>query len=168
MFQKKERLVTLFVSLLFGSLFLALNVFPAQAAAVPQISTATTPLTIVSFNKAVAQQHGYVIVTLPDGKQASVPRALAKLPLAQIEQAVGPDNIIRGNCGYSSMELRRQSGRNNYQVRTGFHVKRPAVAYYWRYYVRGPGYYGLFSHAGGLFFRHDWSAVDNRSSNGQR
>lgn len=168
MFQKKERLLPLFVSLLFSSLFLALNVFSAQAAAVPQVSTATEPLSIVGFDKTVAQQHGYVIVTLPDGKQASIPEALSKLPLARIEQAVGPYNRIYGNCGYSYIYLYRNGGSFNYRVSTGFHVNTAAVAYHWQYRIQGPLsiYNKTFTHAGGLFFRHDWSAVDYRSTQG--
>jgi hypothetical protein len=167
MLKHRKPFFFLFTSLFFSGFLLVLNVLPAQAAAVAPTSTkVTTTMTIVGFNKAVAQQNGYVIVTLPGGILASVPKSMASEPLALIAQQVNPDGTIHGPCGTSSMAMKRLTG-THYQITTGFTVRIPAVIYHWEYTVKGPAYNKAFTHGGGLARRKSWSVTETRLTNGR-
>ncbi|MFI9255265.1 hypothetical protein [Streptomyces sp. NPDC053069] len=54
-----------------------------------------TPMKVVGFDAAVAEEHGYKIVTLPNGEQTSVPKG----------GRVVPNTTVHGDCGDSYLHF---------------------------------------------------------------
>ncbi len=142
---------------------LAAGVFVASLTSVAPVAAAPTSapvdghtvhvqqdMTVAGFDAAVAEAHGYKIVTLPDGHQASVP-ATAR-PGAQPDS----QDTAHGNCGYSFVEL-DPLGHHNVELRTGFGVKLPAVSYTWLVEIQDRAGTSYQHWSGGLRFRSTWS-----------
>ncbi|MFE9454803.1 hypothetical protein [Streptomyces sp. NPDC006739] len=85
--------------------------------------TVTTPMKVVGFDAAVAEQHGYKIVTLPNGEQTSVPK----------DGHVAPHSIpvVHGDCGESYIHFYATGGHYDGEVNTGYKVDYSVVRYGW-------------------------------------
>jgi hypothetical protein len=129
----------------------------ARTAAVPHVVKVTVPMKIAGFDAAVAQAHGYVIRTDARGRQYSVQAGAAA---AASPAAVTPDNAIGGNCGSSHL-YEYAVGNHAVDIQTGFNVNTPAVAYWWKYWMRDPGGTSSHTFGGGLARRTSW-ADDSR------
>jgi hypothetical protein len=148
-----------------GAVFAAATVVAVMAQAVPanaapahaqaassaavRVVKVTVPMKIVGFDAAVAKAHGYVIRTDAQGRQYSVKAGAAAIP----------GNRVYGNCGDSWL-YEIAVGNHAVDIRTGFDVNTPAVAFYWKYWMHDRG--GTSSHddGGGLAFRNTWEADD--------
>jgi hypothetical protein len=119
-----------------------------RVTASPDGTRVTVPMTIAGFNAAVAKAHGYVIRTDAQGRQYSV--------RAGASDAVSPDNVIDGNCG-SSYIYEYAVGNHAVDIQTGFNITTPAVAYWWKYWMRDRGGTSSHTHGGGLALRTSWS-----------
>jgi hypothetical protein len=119
-----------------------------RVTAAPDGTRVTVPMTITGFNAAVAKAHGYTIRTNAQGRQYSVKSGTA--------DAVGPNNVIDGNCG-SSYIYEYAVGNHAVDIQTGFNVNTPAVAYWWKYWMRDGGGTSSHTHGGGLALRPGWS-----------
>lgn len=129
-----------------GLLLLAVALpVPAAKAASASIRV---PMRIVGFDQDVARRHGYRIVHLPDGRQASV-------PMEAPSRAAQPFDTVEGDCGFSYVELDPE-GVGYYRVRTGFHVNDWATEYHWKVNVTGPGVNRHHTWGGPLRARRDW------------
>lgn len=134
-----------------AAMALPANAAPAHAqaasSAAVRVVKVTVPMKIVGFDEAVAKAHGYVIRTDAQGRQYSVKAGAAANPT--------PDNRVYGNCGDSWLyEL--AVGNHAVDIRTGFDVNTPAVAYWWKYWMRDLGGTSSHTFAGGLAFRNTW------------
>ena len=118
-----------------------------RVTASPDGTRVTVPMTIVGFNAAVAKAHGYVIRTDAQGRQYSVK--------AGAPNVVSPDNTVYGNCG-SSYLYEYAIGLDQVDIKTGFTVNTPAVAYWWEYSMRDGGGTSSHTRAGGLAARPGW------------
>ncbi len=119
-----------------------------RVTAAPDGTRVTVPMTITGFNAAVAKAHGYTIRTDAQGRQYSVKSGAG--------DAIGPNNVIDGNCG-SSYIYEYAVGNHAVDIQTGFNITTPAVAYYWKYWMRDGGGTSSHSHGGGLALRTSWS-----------
>jgi hypothetical protein len=119
-----------------------------RVTATPDGTRVTVPMTITGFDAAVAKAHGYTIRTNAQGQQYSVKAGAA--------DAVSPNGVVDGNCG-SSYIYEYAVGNHGVDIQTGFNIYTPAVAYYWKYWMRDGGGTSSHSHAGGLALRTSWS-----------
>jgi hypothetical protein len=119
-----------------------------RVTATPDGTRVTAPMTITGFNAAVAKAHGYSIRTDAQGRQYSVKAGAA--------DAVSPNNVIDGNCG-SSYIYEYAVGNHAVDIQTGFNITTPAVAYWWKYWMRDGGGTSSHTHGGGLALRTSWS-----------
>ncbi|MGW4564104.1 hypothetical protein ACWEN3_17375 [Streptomyces sp. NPDC004561] len=85
--------------------------------------TVATPMKVVGFDAAVAEQHGYKIVTLPNGQQTSVPK----------HGHVAPQSIpvVHGDCGESYIHFYATGGNYEGEVNTGYKVDHDVIRYGW-------------------------------------
>jgi hypothetical protein len=127
----------------------------ARTAAVPHVVKVTVPMKVTGFDAAVARAHGYVIRTDAQGREYSVQAGAAATASASAD-AVSPDNVIDGNCG-SSYLYEYAVGNHAVDIQTGFNVTTPAVAYWWKYWMRDPGGTSSHTHSGGLAARTSWA-----------
>jgi hypothetical protein len=122
-----------------------------RVTATPDGTRVTVPMTITGFNAAVAKAHGYTIRTNAQGQQYSVAAGAAN--------AVTPDNVVDGNCGTSYI-YEYAVGNAAVDIQTGFSITTPAVAYYWKYWMRDGGGTSSHTHGGGLALRKTWDTDD--------
>jgi len=92
-----------------------------------------TPLVVAGFDAAVAEAYGY--------------------------PGVMPQDMVRGNCGYSWYYLAKRTAKT-WTFWTGFHSsKGPAVDYSWTTQVWGPARYHVTDKFGGLLgFDSTWQS----------
>ncbi|MFE8948165.1 hypothetical protein [Streptomyces sp. NPDC007856] len=87
--------------------------------------TVTTSMKVVGFDSAVAEQHGYKIVTLPNGKQTSVPKDGRVVP------HTAPVPVIYGDCGESYIHFNSTGGNYEGEISTGYRLHHDVVRYGW-------------------------------------
>ncbi|MEU8034666.1 hypothetical protein AB0C13_40005 [Streptomyces sp. NPDC049099] len=80
-----------------------------------------TPMKLVGFDAAVAEEHGYKIVTLPNGEQTSVPK----------DGRVVPNTTVHGDCGDSYLHFHATGGNYEGEISTGYKVHHSVVRYGW-------------------------------------
>jgi hypothetical protein len=135
-----------------------LTASPAVAStATPPPGAVTAPMTIEGFNAAVASAHGYRIVVLANGEEASVPASSAIVNGSPASAVAQPDTIIYGDCGYSWMYMDSWSPLQ-YVPLTGFVVYDPGWDFSWEVSVVGPyNYERNLSYGGLLSGSESWS-----------
>lgn len=109
----------------------------------------TKGMTVVGFDRAVAEANGYEIVTLPDGTQASVKKG---------EMTAAGSTTLYGNCGHSYVELYNGSGVGQADFRTGFYTSIPAISYRWWVVVRDNNGTSNRNYGGGLSWQSNWTS----------
>jgi hypothetical protein len=123
-------------------------------------------MNVVGFNAAIAEAHGYKIVTYPNGDQQSVPvnpsSHLPKSPILKHDRGIHPDsnsdyNRVIGNCGISWIAV-LQIAPSQVQVASGFTVSSsPAVGYSWTVSLTDANGTSHQSESGTLFLRSAWA-----------
>ena len=148
----RARSVVALLTLLMTS---ALGAPSTASAAEPDPVVEPVSMTITGFDAAVAAEHGYRIVQLPDGRQASVPVAQSRAVELGTVLPNGQDTKY-GSCGYSYVELYALGGAAAHFL-TGFHVTHAALSYHWVVHVHDNGG-NSYPHWGGGFLpaKHDW------------
>jgi hypothetical protein len=103
----------------------ATSPLPASAA----VDVDTVPLTISSFDPAVAAAHGYRVETGADGKEMSVPVTDA----ARDEQrrSGAARNTVSGNCGSATLTITRNRARQGINIQTSYVVKGASLGHHW-------------------------------------
>ncbi|QZQ53720.1 hypothetical protein KZI27_00320 (plasmid) [Curtobacterium sp. TC1] len=118
----------------------------------PETTTSVGTMTVAGYDPAVAEAHGFKIVTAADGSQSSVPiTAAAKAEAAKAKafdataaakalgasaDAVTPQGTKPGNCGISV--LTGSKGANDMvNFKTGFTVRLPYQEFNWRVQANG-------------------------------
>lgn len=160
------RHLTLIGTILGVALSSGLQPTAAEAAASPPASQShptqvKIPMTAVSINPSIAHAHGYKVITLSDGRQASVPE-ISTLTDGASPAQVQPYDVVNGNCGYDFLFVFPQ-GNLYYDIFTGFHISGAvaAVEYSWEWDITDFGGYNIQkTSVGGLAFRYDWSILD--------
>jgi hypothetical protein len=86
-------------------------------------------MTVVGFDREVAEANGYEIVTRPDGTEASVKKG---------ELTTQGSNTVVGSCGLSYVELIDVRGvRGKAEFRTGFTIfGKAAIGFRWWAVIR--------------------------------
>ncbi len=123
-----------------------------QDEAASQAKSVSVPMHVADFDEKVAAENGYEIRTGADGKRYSVKK---EGPEQAADGAVSPQGVITGNCGYSWLYY-DAIGDSRVQIKTGFHVDRPAVSYWWLVLTKDDGGQTKQNWAGGLAFRTQW------------
>ena len=147
------------LALVGASLFTAT---PASAAGPSDelVYSVTAPMYIRGYDKAIAEAHGFTIVTDPDGTQRSVPvtkQAKAQAAAAALKTGVTPNITVGGDCGSSSLFI-YPHGLQSISVRTGYAVVMPTVGHQWD--VDGFVTSGTWSSGfSGLNWSSTWSAT---------
>lgn len=98
----------------------------------PEVMSSTQGMNVTGYDEAVANAHGYEIVTHADGSQESVPVT----PEAIAEQAAIDDMVTTfdeayGNCGRSWV-YSTKIANDTVAIQTGFSVGGPTVSRNWR------------------------------------
>ncbi|WP_298344910.1 hypothetical protein [Ferrimicrobium sp.] len=117
---------------------------------------ASSPMTIVGFDAAVAKEHGFRIVTMPDGHQAAVADTVVG------NAQVSPDGEVGGDCGISYVTI-ASGAPGSFSLLTGFHLDTAATDYEWHVQVDETdlNYEHDFSWGGPLAFRTRWYGRDS-------
>ncbi|WP_329587115.1 hypothetical protein OG500_37500 [Kitasatospora sp. NBC_01250] len=113
-------------------------------------------MTVSGVDHAVAEAHGFKVVTEPDGTERAVPTASATNPDGTPYRAgIRPLNQIDGDCGDSYLWIHSVGGYNS-EIETGFDLGTGAVAYHWQ--VNRSDNWGSDSHSwgGGLGVDEHW------------
>lgn len=87
----------------------------------------TKGMTVVRFDREVAEANGYEIVTRPDGTQASVKKG---------ELTTQGQSTLFGDCGSSFVELYKGGSGGAADFRTGFITYQVAIGFRWWVIVR--------------------------------
>lgn len=118
---------------LFGAFLLA-QLFAVPTAVAEEQRTTRDSMTITGFDRSVAKANGYEIITLPDGREASVKKSDARAAEAGDVRPMAEETLF-GECGYSFVEI-YGLGFGRVEYRTGFGVSPvPAVDFRWEYDV---------------------------------
>ena len=134
---------------------------PMASVAPSHVTSSQRGMEVIGFNRAVAEAHGYEIVTLPDGRQASVPKAEAEHARAAGTMAgLQPDaqDTKFGTCGYSYVELDDGGGGGVAYLRTGFHVNFDAISYAWWVQITDNNGRSHQNWGSALTFQTDWTS----------
>jgi len=117
---------------------------------------ASSPMTIVGFDAAVAKEHGFRIITMPDGRQAEVANAV------EGNAQVHPDGEVGGDCGISYVTI-ASGAPGSFSLLTGFHLNTWAIDYEWHVNVDETdlNYEHDFSWGGPLDFETRWYGRDS-------
>ncbi|NII40269.1 hypothetical protein E9228_000905 [Curtobacterium flaccumfaciens] len=145
---------------------------PATANTAVDSTTVTMPMTVVGYDAKVAEAHGYKIETDADGVQRSVPiteaakkQAMKDAAATQVSKpgGVSVKNIVRGNCGSSSLNIVRYS--NGVRIATSYSVKATSIQHTWN--VDGSTLTKTFSNGfSGLNNKPTWSATHDVAISG--
>ncbi|GGM40339.1 hypothetical protein GCM10012275_09100 [Longimycelium tulufanense] len=117
-------------------------------------------MVVVGFDRDVARANGYEVVTLPDGREASVPRDQADAVRTGRIPPLGRDEAY-GTCGMSWIEFNGKGYNAEAWHRTGFVISNnfsPAISFKWLVEISDNGgtSYRSFRHLLGLERR--WSS----------
>jgi hypothetical protein len=108
-------------------------------------SSASAPMTVVSYDAAVAEANGYQIVTNPDGTQSSIPvtdeakaqQAAADAAKAEYESGgVSARGVVDGDCG-SSWISASKIANDTVAYQTGYIVWGAVVDSQWTIVATG-------------------------------
>jgi hypothetical protein len=145
---------------------------PASANAAADSTTVTMPMTVVGYDAKVAEAHGYKIETGVDGVKHSVPvtaaakkQAARDAAAAQVSKSGGVSvkNIVRGNCGSSSLNIVHYT--NGVRIATSYSVKATSIQHTWN--VDGSTLTKAFSNGfSGLNNKPTWSATHDVAISG--
>jgi hypothetical protein len=115
---------------------------PEHTGAVKRI---TKGMTVVGFDREVAEANGYEIITRPDGTQASVKKG---------ELTTQGSSTVVGSCGISFVELFDAPGTGGKaDFRTGFTTYEVAIGFRWWVIVRDANGTSNRNYAGDPFSR---------------
>jgi hypothetical protein len=117
---------------------------------------ASSPMTIVGFDAAVAKEHGFRIISMPDGRQAEVANSVAG------NAQVHPDGEVGGDCGISYVTI-GSGAPGSFSLLTGFHLNTAAIDYEWHVNVDETdlNYEHDFSWGGPLDYETRWYGRDS-------
>lgn len=115
---------------------------------------------VVGFDPAVAEAHGYRIVNLSDGRQASIPQSKVAAAQSGDYRPLG-NQTEWGDCGNSFIEFNGTGSNLQAYLRTGFYSNIPAIAWTWLVEIDDTAGTSYQSYGGALAGQNEWSSSED-------